>query len=147
MKELCPLMPGRLVQSAAVPDAWEVDVLYHPDRPKEPGTGAIQSMVVDLEDWHKLPDMKLMALGISAQHQEIPYIADKLYDGAYGPYWLRVAMDIVTAAYMIGVLPREQTEGALRYIASNRHLQAAISTAHRLGVPNLEIYMIVDSHL
>lgn len=142
-------MPGRLVQSAAVSDEWEVDVLYHPDRPNEPGTGAIQSMVVDLEDWHPLPAMRILLVVVQAYSSEIPSITDCLYPTMYGPYWLKALIEVSTAAYMMGLLEEARIEGVIRYVAEpeQHELRQAIAAAHRLGVPPIEVYMIVHERL
>lgn len=147
MNDPCPESPGRFVFSAAADALGECDILFHPARPGEPGTGAVQSVCVDLDDWHALPEMRLILAEVVDHPSLFPFMLDNMYGGIYGPFWLKVAVEICTAAYMIGMIQDTGVLNVVRYLASQPELQQAVSAARRFGAPPLEVFMIVEEKL
>jgi hypothetical protein len=139
MTLLDPLYVERFWLSTAVDG--DLDILFHPDIPNQPGTGAVESITVGENDWHRLADFKPVILG--DYDWEIPFIIDLTYQHLYGPYWLYTAINICCAAFMMGLLKEERIMGAVRFISNNPDLQGVIAGANRLGVPPIEIFMIV----
>ena len=136
-------MSERFARSPAV--SGELEVLCHPDRPNEPDTGAARVVAVDGDDWPELPASVPGVEVISIE--ELPWVLDTTYGNVFGPYWLGTFLRAVTAAFMIGVLPEEHVKGAVRFLATEPEVQQMVAAAGRLGVPPLEIFMIVEGRL
>lgn len=147
-------MAERMMLSPGVADDAVLDVDYHPDVVGgPPGTGAVKQVRISDEEWFELPQLRLGVLVDHAPNGDLrllpymPSVHDTLYGGIYGPYWFFSAIRMITAAYTMGCLDEERLPGALRFLADNDDTQSAISAAARLGVPPLELFMILQERL